>query len=1187
MGCVRFGYWVLGIGYWVLGNYRILMNKSNQQINFRLPTSSPLSYNIAMRRNGLITALVVLLGVVAVVRVVGSLGFPLFSNAQQNTSSSNTAIGTHAGFFDYGNNIKIAELVKNKGGTTITVMIGINDTADQINSVLNASDGLTKIVRIVGVDHNASLNSGTASAIAEKLNNSAIKPGTLVVFGNEVNNLDKEWKLCSTACPDQTTTAAREYGGFFTTFKNAAATAKYTPVPAPLDMYNSVYPDFSTFITESGVYGGTVVANVYELGTSGLDSYKNYPNNGANVAAFTEYGPDPAKSLQQHLTFYKSHTPPDGKIATTLVPNKCDSASDSWLYYINGKIYDAQGNEIDPATCDKSTGHTGLPPAGDYYKRFIYPFYSVSSSADDITNKLLSDYSMTCSNPADYQTRNGGSGTIERLIFYQRESCRNAIDSTACLFEPSATFGVSSTGVNRIFGVLRNENEVKWRAYDYSLTNDQKKREFTNRFESVEQWFGANNPSLHTPGGQGEYLNQTPDEINGLHQGPFYKLSSLYSLCLAEQEVLKASVDICKEADPSGDCALTTRKIYGTEKTYGQLAGEVSAHPDICKNVFQPQEEGQAPSEQEQRLANEMSRVDLYQETAYRPAFLVLVTEIDKDATKHAISPDNPSQQIRPGVAINEQSDHVVDFLVYHVPDTITDFKEGEPGAVDDVITRTVNVFTPQQVQLDVKKVWDQNRTNLQAASDDPSPIPVIRCFDPECNRPLEKGLINFINAYAQAQLTDACTHPITEDAESGSRIGSQLAPNDTDPDQAAAMKGGKPISSAENKIKIQEYRDKGNSVVGNRTPQPQTVIYNVTPHGFRTKYVAEAFDALFAQAQQSGQFQDDGDYLTTFESIFGSSLASDPDIVGYNEPTEVTVDGETHVVYQPKEVRDEIYLSQEPPQVSARIPWLAKIFNHSTRAVVQQVSSAGQNLLECARAVTDPKKNTEDFLLHCQSRGQAIGDNSIPSNTDLGAPATGFEEFRIQYWNDSYLNFTIPPQLVVDAANAAGAKHGCDPYLVIATAHSESQSYTNHQNPNYASARGVWQFTALNWVYDAWKIAFYTKPPATSNFVSQDGDHFDCRNPASETTCSPTNVYAAADAACRLLNAIGANGQYDNEDNFVKAFAVRNNSFNEYGRVWNECPTQGEYVWRLWHALKEKDYTSYTDQRVHYGSCF
>ncbi|MEO8581539.1 MAG: hypothetical protein ABI425_03055 [Patescibacteria group bacterium] len=1155
-----------------------------------------------MRRNWLITGLMILLGGVLLARLAVQFGFPAFLNAQVPPPSAGGIIGTHAGFFDPGGNIKIANLVKEKGGgknLMITVMFDLNATTEEMNSIIGSTVGLTPIVRIVGINSASTQDTSKATALAERLKSVNLPPGTLVVLGNELNNLKTEWLNI-----DQGLAAGgRQYGTFYKAFKDASAGASYTPVPGPLDVYNSDY-DWKVFFDGAqqtgSAFSGDLVANAYdlsEIGGGGIDKYKEYEQRGGGkVRAFTEYGPHPSKSLQEHLNFYKSHPP--SLPATTLVQDKCktnDLSVTLWLYFIDGKIYDQEGNQVDPATCDKTTAHSGLPPAGEYYKRFIYPFYSTKSSINDIKKKLADDYTVTCSNPANHGTQIAGK--VQDLIDIQHAKC----STTACLFSPEAIFGVDSTGKDKLFGVMRNESEVKWRAYEYSKATDDSKREFTNRFESVEQWFGANNPSLHSPGGPGEYLNKSPEEINGLHQGPFYKLTPLLGQCLAEGEVLKASHDLCAEwsslPENNGQaCGLTERKVAGTGKTYGQLYNEVGDYTSLCNAVFDPPQTTPPtqPPANLVSLANDLSRVDLYQETAYRPAFLVLTTKVDDE--KNTISPSNPSPKFTTKSRGGSSGQHIVDFLVYHVPDTITDLKEETPGAVDDIVTRTAKIFTTKDSTEKFFQDYQSSRTGISEALFPPVRPGTIDCRGGVCDETLRRALIEFINAYIAAnpdgEAIMECKDAINEPAESGSRIGSELAPNDTADAAKQSMKLGGDIDKAKVEVKIDEYVKGNNEVVSPKEGDnvPQTKIFNIAPYGARTQYVAEAFDALFTQAQQGGQFKSDDKYLTTFEAIFGDALNSDPDIAGgtilKRDPAtnEQLFDEQGNPLYEQFDVRDEMKLNGNPP-FTAKVPWLAKVFNYSTRAIVQQISTVGDNLLECARAVTDPKKNTEDFLLHCQSRGNTVGSsNPSSTSTDLGPPALGFDQFQIQYWSGKFTNFNPPPQLLFDAVNLAAQKHGCDPMLLVAVANSESQSYTNSQNPNVATARGVWQFTKGNWENNVWDLDYFIGSSATHNFSLQDGSHFDCRNQLAEDTCSPTNVYAAADAACRFVNAIGLSDQYNSHANFTQAFSQPRNPFNrapyaDVGRVWNAYPPQGEYVWRLWHALKTKDYETYKNQ--------
>lgn len=1046
-----------------------------------------------MRRNWLIISLVCVLCVVLVARVAVQFGLPAFLRAQTTTIGANE-VGPHAAFFDSGNNIKIANMVKSKTSKNlrITVMVDINAPASEITSILGATSGLTPQIRIVGVNHNtyADTSEDKAAKIAGQLNAATIPQGTIVVFGNEINNLDKEWLLCpGTTCPDQAGTAAGEYADFFSRFKAAADSNKYTPVPSPLDMYNGVYTNVEPYIN-SGAYSGSVVANVYEVGP-GLGTWTKYPNNGAGVVAFTEFGPDPAKSLQEHINFFKTHTPE--KPATTLIPDKCRSgeeAGEHWLYYVDGKIYDAEGNEVDPATC--TAGRRGTPPVGDYYRRFVYPFYSNQSTSASIKQKLEADYSMTCSNPAEYATQI--SGSIKELIQYQGE-CRER-SGDACLFSPEANFSMTDEGANRLFGVMRNETEAKWRAYDYSQEEDSTKRIFTNRFESVEQWFGANNPAEQQRllDAQAEeriaYLNRTPDRITGLHQGPFYKLTTLHGQCIAATEILKAANDLCTEWNnipenralppPHNECSLTRKEVAGTTKTMGQLWGEVQGAGGgeaFCSAVYDVHET--PPPQNLLELAQDVANVDLYMETAYRPAFLMLVTRVDEENPE--VNSGNTQQKFLAQDRGNSSGKDIVDFLVYHVPDTITDIKEGEPGSADDIITRTVRPFFTKEETDRKEEEWTQERAGIAGPLYNPSTDPeqvAIDCRGGVCDEMLRRALIDFVNAYSAAVPgAEKCEVPNRDNKESGTRIGSELAPNDS-PESLQNAKNGDPIDEANVAIKVDEYVDVNNQVVNRREKTPQTRIYNIAPYGFRTKYVADAFDALFAKAQQDGQFRQNDKYLTTFEAVFGNELESDPDIVGYQKPSDpAQYDEEGNLIVEQKDVRDEVKLTGNPP-FSAPVKWLAKVFNNSTRAVVQQITVGGEALFECARAVNDPKKNTEDFLLNCQSRGSAVGTRPSPGDSTVpNATCTINGGFEIQSTAvgdllvDASKKYNLPVQVLMAVLYTENCRSGASicnksdeylaPYLAPHTPYPETSGCPGQSR---VEGTGVFQFNLTYW---------------------------------------------------------------------------------------------------------------------------
>ncbi len=167
---------------------------------------------------------------------------------------------------------------------------------------------------------------------------------------------------------------------------------------------------------------------------------------------------------------------------------------------------------------------------------------------------------------------------------------------------------------------------------------------------------------------------------------------------------------------------------------------------------------------------------------------------------------------------------------------------------------------------------------------------------------------------------------------------------------------------------------------------------------------------------------------------------------------------------------------------------------------------------------------------------------------------------FSIPYWSGVETPFTVPSKELWTAITDASKKHGCDPLLVLAVAHSESRSYTNHTVPNEFGAVGVFQFTPGSW--GLWKQANATgvgicsihQPPT----FSTTGLDFS----------SPANIPAAADSACRLVLWTGMQKYQTDQRNFVRAFAQRGD--NGFGQIWNRHQPQADYVWRLWNKLLE-----------------
>lgn len=197
-------------------------------------------------------------------------------------------------------------------------------------------------------------------------------------------------------------------------------------------------------------------------------------------------------------------------------------------------------------------------------------------------------------------------------------------------------------------------------------------------------------------------------------------------------------------------------------------------------------------------------------------------------------------------------------------------------------------------------------------------------------------------------------------------------------------------------------------------------------------------------------------------------------------------------------------------------------------------------------------------------------------SNNDVGTIANFGKEinFDIEYWDGDMTNFKLPSQELWSAIKDAEARHSCDPLLVLAVAHSESRTFTNHTIPNKeASALGVFQFTPGSW--NIWKTY---QPAAVSMIAPQQKCAQGLSQPPTFTESvknsldfsSPTNIKAAADSACRLIMWTGMQDHPYEKKSFIRAFAIEGE--NSYKQVWNiYAKKQADYVWRLWMKLREE----------------
>lgn len=214
---------------------------------------------------------------------------------------------------------------------------------------------------------------------------------------------------------------------------------------------------------------------------------------------------------------------------------------------------------------------------------------------------------------------------------------------------------------------------------------------------------------------------------------------------------------------------------------------------------------------------------------------------------------------------------------------------------------------------------------------------------------------------------------------------------------------------------------------------------------------------------------------------------------------------------------------------------------------------------------------STEDFLLdQCGGATTSL----VATDEDKDEAFDKLTSFTITYWNGSEVTFYPPNRELWDAIVSASNQHGCDPWLVLATAHSESITYTNAGTPTATGGMGIFNLSPQTW--EKWK---------TANNSSANADHHmsscDFWQPLSFSSrtmdfSSPTNIRAAVDTACRRILWTGAQRNNDVVQEFTHDFSSTNklhtpgkgDGVTPDGEIWSPSVKQADYVFRLWNEL-------------------
>lgn len=163
---------------------------------------------------------------------------------------------------------------------------------------------------------------------------------------------------------------------------------------------------------------------------------------------------------------------------------------------------------------------------------------------------------------------------------------------------------------------------------------------------------------------------------------------------------------------------------------------------------------------------------------------------------------------------------------------------------------------------------------------------------------------------------------------------------------------------------------------------------------------------------------------------------------------------------------------------------------------------------------------------------------------------------------------FKIPPLDVWTGIKKASAKHGCDPWLVLAVASSEGQepAYANRTTPTQNDTVGMFEFNPTVW--QEWQTPNNTndpqctwRQPPSFTEANRQGLNFSDR----------ANIEAAVDSACRLILYTGMQKYPEDKEKFINAFTSQEaGKENEFGIGWNALSRdQAEYVYEFWNKAR------------------
>lgn len=934
--------------------------------------------------------------------------------------SASELVGTHLGDGDIGTQINSIRtvLIPNglEPGSPVTVMVGVNMLQDsQINTVVDLANTVKDaryypIVRINDVCN--PLEGGLTPVSAVQKAKAVFGDNSLVVWGNEVNNKEKEcsdWakymrdyaSILDAGIANVSPAALDYYMGradysVEEMLKTPNAIRVFNSSPRAANAYGCVGSKEPS--CNSPDWGGNTEARGYESakskGTFYLTEFSLSPEGRAVDA--------PDTSISKVIQFINEKASQTGASKITpLLRNVCNEESE-WLLYINGKVFTNAGTDV----TDNCSGKSG---AGGY-DLSKYKSYGIDPNLFFLTPLRYTD--------KDHE--NIGSDPKKQLDYLRRELVNSGYEAY-CASENikiKAEFSPEDlvnkflrqypTGVNfQTDSVL----SISTKNAQYPLWRDTSDKQFLT--SSLEEYFGFKDVHVKDP---------SSAEITS---APINSLMSQKQMCVQGWRNLVAQQLACERLEDPSKCSLLGRPIPDTRFTVNTLLDEIAefepAYRDGgelkgCDRIFSTEfEKNRDVILMKEGLINTPTYID----TAYRYGFIVAAVET---------TPPNKNGNFATrifnfftGKTEDNSPKHEVLISAFKLPDIGTNKGGGDDSGHQffndplDLTRKVVSTAKQNDVHENVLRS-EKRRDNLTAATN----VTVqnkdnrIFCYDgtfgtangtgtTTCEIPLSKALTDIINGYAKGcgetenvtSITNSAgLGDITDDNgkvfndDNGRNVlknlflgdDTHMTTGDYDPQIAET---DEPADKLESIFTVNDKTWSGKNLETNVN------YYIVYPMGYEIEQVEKAIQGTFFTKQQIADMDNDPKSNKGLE-FKGISMSLQGGSGGWNfedkeqtdtgEDKKECIDPETgELIFCTKDITVDIEQDGQPS---------AGIFGGKLGFIMKKVQTALNTKTSDAFAYFNSCKTTEELLLGKCRGGKNTGSGEILDPDEIVAVA-------------------------------------------------------------------------------------------------------------------------------------------------------------------------------------------------------